>query len=807
MALQLFEHNAKAYHAAAEMLAKYGKAAIVHPTGTGKSYIAFQLVADHPDATILWLSPSEYIFKTQVESVQHQVPELSLQNVHFYTYAKLLCCTPEQLNLIVAKHPQYIILDEFHRVGAECWGQGVQKLIRRCPNAALLGLTATNIRYLDNNRDMAEELFDGHIASEMTLGEAIVRGILPAPKYVTTVYQYQNELEKLQTRVDAVRTPGIQDVNQKYLGELRRALEQADGLDRVFARHMENRSGKYIVFCANQKHMKSMIAHVPEWFAGVNQKIKIYRTSSEDPAASKEFAAFKQDETNALRLLFCIDMLNEGVHVADIAGVILFRPTVSPIVYKQQIGRALTAGDTAVPLILDVVNNFDALSSISGVQSEMEAAVHRLYANGEGEKVVTESFEVVEQVQDCRILFEQLEQALSSTWDYYFSQASMYYAEHGNLQIPVQYTTPAGLSLGSWLQIQRLVRKGKRGGKLTQQQIERLDSIGMQWDGRAELAWNRAYASAQSYYREHGDLMIPSRYKDETGFALGQWITIRRQKYLDGELTAAQIRQLEAIGMVWDTVNARWEQGYAAAAVYYAEKGNLKVPAKYKTQSGIALGTWLASQRKAYQKGTLQPEQIQRLDTIGMIWGKTNEESWQHNYAAAKQYFAKYHNLQVPTSYITPDGVQLGKWLATMRYAAEKPEETRTKLTAERKALLDEIGMCWQKVDTWQYRLELVKKYWQENGTLKIPGNYRTPEGIWLGRWWYEQKAQLKKQPTKLSKERQREISELLQLEPDRSGTRNDCNLRLPLNARKKYCDVPNRKHPGEKAVPQGIGP
>ena len=43
VALRLFEHNEKAYHAAVRMMDQYGKAAIVHPTGTGKSYIAFKL--------------------------------------------------------------------------------------------------------------------------------------------------------------------------------------------------------------------------------------------------------------------------------------------------------------------------------------------------------------------------------------------------------------------------------------------------------------------------------------------------------------------------------------------------------------------------------------------------------------------------------------------------------------------------------------------------------------------------------------------------------------------------------------------
>ena len=427
MALRLFEHNEKAYHAAVRMMEQYGKAAIVHPTGTGKSYIAFKLIEDNPEKVVIWLSPSEYIFKTQLESLKRNDPDFPLANVHFYTYAKLMCCTQAQLEEIAAQKPAYIILDEFHRAGAECWGKSTVALLKLCPDAKLLGLTATNIRYLDNNRDMAEELFDGRVASDMTLGEAVVRGILPAPKYVTTVYQYQKALAKYQARVDNLRAPGIQDVNQKYLDALRRALEQADGLDRVFAHHITNKSGKYIVFCANKEHMDEMVSHVPEWFAGVNPDVAVYEAYSDDPNTDKAFADFKTDTSNRLKLLFCIDMLNEGVHVEGISGVILFRPTISPIIYKQQIGRTLTAGDNTTPLILDVVNNFEGLTSISGLQSEMQEAVHRLYANGEGDKIVTERFEVIEQVHDCRVLFERLQASLSSSWDHYFSEASIYY--------------------------------------------------------------------------------------------------------------------------------------------------------------------------------------------------------------------------------------------------------------------------------------------------------------------------------------------------------------------------------------------
>ena len=368
VALRLFEHNEKAYRAAVRMMEQYGKAAIVHPTGTGKSYIAFKLIEDNPDKVVIWLSPSEYIFKTQLESLKRNDPDFPLANIHFYTYAKLMCCTQAQLDEIAAQKPAYIIFDEFHRAGAGCWGESTVALLKLCPDAKFLGLTATNIRYLDNNRDIAEELFDSRVASNMTLGEAVVMGILPAPKYVTTVYQYQKALAKYQARVDNLRTPGIQDVNQKYLDALRRALEQADGLDKVFA-------------------------------------------------------DFKTDTGDRLKLLFCIDMLNEGVHVEGISGVILFRPTISPIIYKQQIAR------------------LDSIGMVWGNRNDRQ-------------------------------------------WNQGYQEAKRYFEAHGDLRVPVNYVSPEGYALGKWVKRQRYTRQNpeKSCGALTEERMERLDAIGMIWN-------------------------------------------------------------------------------------------------------------------------------------------------------------------------------------------------------------------------------------------------------------------------------------------------------------------------------------
>ena len=597
--------------------------------------------------------------------------------------------------------------------------------------------------------------------------QAIVRGILPAPKYVTTVFEYQQDLARYQNRVNNLRSPGIQDVNQKYLDALKRALEQADGLDKVFARHIANSSGKYIVFCSGKEHMDEMISHVPQWFAAIDPAPTVYRALSEDPSTDKAFAAFKADTSTHLKLLFCIDMFNEGVHVAGISGVILFRPTISPIIYKQQIGRALTAGDSVTPLILDVVNNFEGLSSISGLQDEMTAAVQRLYANGEGDKVVTDRFEVVEQVHDCRVLFEQLQSSLSSTWDHYFSEASIYYAENGNLDIPRRYKTPMGLSLGAWLQLQRQIRSGKCTGSLTEQQIERLDSIGMRWDSYNDLAWTRGLAAAEQYYAKHGDMLVPVGWVTDDGYPLGTWVCNRRAEKAAGKLDDDKIEELENIGMVWDAFSEKWERGFAAAAQYYAEHGNLIMPVTYTTKDGLRLGVWVRNQKKTYANGTLQQEKAARLEGIGIRWEQNNYDfQWSEAYAAAKLYFEEYGNLNVPIAYTTADGIALGKWVARQQYAHNNPGKSNCKLTPERVTLLDKIGMQWEKSDPWQHRYELAQEYLQEHGNLLIPAKYKTDDGIWLGRWLYEQKVLLRKQSPKLNAEQIDKLRKLLGEEP-----------------------------------------
>ena len=739
----MYPHNREAYAAAVAMMGERGKAAVVHPTGTGKSFIGFQLCRDHPEARICWLSPSEYIFQTQVENWQ-AAGGGALENVQFYTYAKLPLLTDGELEDIRA---DYMILDEFHRCGARVWGQGVRRLLDSCPGARLLGLSATSVRYLDNQRDMADELFDGNVAAEMTLGEAIVRGILRQPRYVLSAYAYQNSLADYRRRVERLKSDAARDEAWALLEALRRALDRADGLDVIFQKHMENRRGKYLVFCANVAHMDEMMAHVPAWFGAVDPAPHVYRAYADCPQTRRAFAQFRADESDHLKLLFCIDMFNEGVHVGDVAGVILFRPTVSPIIYKQQIGRALSAGGAGEPVIFDVVNNIENLYSIGAVQREMEEASQAFRFYGQGERIVHDRFEVFDEVRSCRALFAQLEERLTASWDVMYRHAEDYYRAHGNLQVPRRYRTAEGYALGNWIATQRRVWAGSQYGSLDEERIAKLDALGMVWEDRGTAGWNRCFAALEQYRAARGDLDVPAAYVTEDGLALGKFVSHLRTARSTGKngsfLTEERIRQLDGLGMIWDKLDYQWERYYLACAGYYVAHRSLDIPAGYVSPEGLKLGAWLRRMRRARSgrgPGRLTAEQIRRLDEIGMVWEDAYTRQWEYGYGQAVKWYEAHHNLEVPATYVDEDGFALGKWIRRHREVDARTGRQAIQLTPERREKLDALGMTWEKKpDPWETRYALARSYYLEHGNLRVPADYR-PDGIWLGKWINEQK-------------------------------------------------------------------
>ena len=457
-----------------------------------------------------------------------------------------------------------------------------------------------------------------------------------------------------------------------------------------------------------------------------------------------------------LKLLFCIDMLNEGVHVDNVSGVILLRPTVSPIIYKQQIGRALAAGSKKDAVIFDIVLNIENLYSIGTIQQEMQAAITYYRYLGQYENIINERFSIIDETRDSRRLFAELERRLNCSWDLMLAEAKKYYREHGDLMVPAKYKTETGLSLGNWLNVQRRIYNGNAQGVLTEDQIAQLDALGIVWDNYHNLVWEKNYLEAKAYYERFGDLLVPAKYATETGFPLGMWITMMRQYRANqrtGIITEERIKRLDEIGMSWDVISDQWERNYLAAVEYYREHGHLIVPKSYISADGIKLGYWIAHlrvNRSGKGRGKITDEQIARLDRIGMAWD-ADEGRWRIGYAAALQYSREQGNLNVPVSYETKDGFRLGSWISLKRRQYKKGS-----LSEQQIADLEKIGMRWEvHAERWQEMYDEAKAYSEANGNLKVPRSYQTANGcnlnLWLGKMKREQNSLSEKQITALN--------------------------------------------------------
>lgn len=200
--LELYPHNQIAYDKLCDMLAHSDRACVIQPTGTGKFVIIAKLVQDNPDKRFLLLGTNDYMFIDQMDNLEKIAPGFHPDNLQFRTYASAMSMArDEQISL---KY-DFIIVDEFHHCGAPEWSKGVQWVIDSSPDAKLVGFSATPIRFSDNGRDMADEIFKGNIASSMELEEAWLRGILPIPKYVIALYDAPKELGELKVSIEKVK--------------------------------------------------------------------------------------------------------------------------------------------------------------------------------------------------------------------------------------------------------------------------------------------------------------------------------------------------------------------------------------------------------------------------------------------------------------------------------------------------------------------------------------------------------------------------------------------------------------------------
>lgn len=747
MSMTLNPVNEAAFQKAVQSLETLNRAAVFHPTGTGKSCIAWKVVEAHPQTTFFWLvAGAQRLALRQAELTRYNGGILP-GNVRFCDCEKLAAATPEQWVRLGEQKPGCIVLDCYHELSAVCWAQSVQKLLRMCPQAKVLGLGVPNGAPVCA---AAQELFADCIVSHMTVAEAMAAGTMPVPSaYAALLWPQEEELATLRARIKNLCMPkGDTSLRVQY-EELSWSLRQVENLTVLLPRLLSDTSGHYLVLFESAAYQEKLGAELEQLLRTVDPAVRFYAADHACFADSAAVETFLSDTAPGPKVLLCVNAPGVQQPLEGLAGVILVRQSSLMSTFKQMLCRALVAaGSRSVP-VFDLVAQFEGLGNGRTLQRDCTEAMTKA-----GSK--TPGFRQERPMQQTYRLYGKLRREMEARWEVLCQAAADAAAKEGTLELPRSYTIHSGVPVGKWLELQRQVQAGQRPGRLTAEQAAKLEKLGIRWNHRLEAAWEKGFASAQKYRTEHGDLLVPVRYRDKNDFALGEWIVYNRQRYLGGNLTQNRIERLEAIGMVWSTSNDLWEQNYAAATQYYLEHGDLEVPIKYETPSGFGLGVWLGAQRAAHKAGELPQDQVERLDALGMDWTNRNDRKWMSLYDVAAAYYHEHGNLNVPSEYVTPDGVLLGKWVARQRYAYLNPDRSSARVTPERKALLDKLGMVWEKYDPWQERYDLALAYKTEHGDLEIPSVYKTADGVWLGSWVSRQRQALNSGSSALSSERRK---------------------------------------------------
>ena len=747
MSMTLNPVNEAAFQKAVQSLETLNRAAVFHPTGTGKSCIAWKVVEAHPQTTFFWLvAGAQRLALRQAELTRYNGGTLP-GNVRFCDCEKLAAATPEQWVRLGEQKPGCIVLDCYHELSAVCWAQSVQKLLRMCPQAKVLGLGVPNGAPVCA---AAQELFADCIVSHMTVAEAMAAGTMPVPSaYAALLWPQEEELTTLRARIKNLCMPkGDTSLRVQY-EELSWSLRQVENLTVLLPRLLSDTSGHYLVLFESAAYQEKLGTELEQLLRTVDPAVRFYAADHACFADSAAVETFLSDTAPGPKVLLCVNAPGVQQPLEGLAGVILVRQSSLMSTFKQMLCRALVAaGSRSVP-VFDLVAQFEGLGNGRTLQRDCTEAMTRA-----GSK--TPGFRQERPMQQTYRLYGKLRREMEARWEVLCQAAADAAAKEGTLELPRSYTIHSGVPVGKWLELQRQVQAGQRPGRLTAEQAAKLEKLGIRWNHRLEAAWEKGFASAQKYRTEHGDLLVPVRYRDKNDFALGEWIVYNRQRYLGGNLTQNRIERLEAIGMVWSTSNDLWEQNYAAATQYYLEHGDLEVPIKYETPSGFGLGVWLGAQRAAHKAGELPQEQVERLDALGMDWTNRNDRKWMSLYDVAAAYYHEHGNLNVPSEYVTLDGVLLGKWVARQRYAYLNPDRSSARVTPERKALLDKLGMVWEKYDPWQERYDLALAYKTEHGDLEIPSVYKTEDGVWLGSWVSRQRQALNSGSSALSSERRK---------------------------------------------------
>jgi len=301
-----------------------------------------------------------------------------------------------------------------------------------------------------------------------------------------------------------------------------------------------------------------------------------------------------------------------------------------------------------------------------------------------------------------------------------------YTAVQDHAKVPRSYVTDDGFKLGVWVSSRR---SDRREGTLSAERVAELNALGMVWvsldvDYQIGVGHLRAYAALW------GHASVAHKYVTDDGFTLGAWVHQRRRERRAGTLSTARIAELNALGMVWDPLDAGYRTGVNHLRTYITQEGHINVPRKFLTNNGFRLGNWVGFRRSERRAGRLSAAKITELDALGMVWGPL-DAGYRSGVDHLRSYAATADHANVPFEYIADDGFKLGGWVSRRRH-----ERTIGRLSTARIAELDTLGMVWGSLDAgYQTGVDHLRAYTGMFGHANTPRGFVTDDGFRLGVW------------------------------------------------------------------------
>lgn len=615
-------HNQEAFQEINKMIESgIKKIAAPRATGSGKTYLMGALAEQYNDDKKLVLEPTRPL----LNSIKDKFDEFGITNTDFITYQKLIRMSDED---IAAMDYKLIFLDECHHGTAPIWGEKIDCLMKAHSDSIIFGTSATTIR--NDGVNVVETLFDNNAIDELPLSTAIARKVLPCPHYITAIYRLDDEFEKLKKRIeDSTNTKDEKIEFYRKMQEMKIHFEKSYGIPLILNKYIKVRNGRYLVFCKNKKHLDAMRDVVIEWFhtAGIKD-IHSYAVYSDYPEKERDYKDFCEDNSDSAKIMFSVNMLNEGLHIEDISGVLMLRTTRSNLVYLQQLGRLLEAGNMdKYLLVFDFVNNFSSANGGVGLLREIKDAIAREkesdpdFDDSGFEDIDT--YFVIDQVVEIQEMFREIEGRLSGSWDLYIKALKQYKEREGDCLVPHRHIetleNERSVNLGAWVSNIRYSKKqeGRTQYVLTSEMLMQLETIGFIWDKKRHDFEKNVNACIE-FYKNNNRIPIVT-IKDEYEKKLAYFISDQR-KVIDRNLPYPKWKKelLNSIPTFFDKKEGSVERFCKMVLLYKKEHGHTDIKKNEVLDNGYKIGIIYNTLMQRYKNHKLSLSEIERLEELGI---------------------------------------------------------------------------------------------------------------------------------------------------------------------------------------------